>query len=300
MMIELLDKLYSGLRKRTKIQSSLRFIIREFSNFSLPFYLKFTRKNVQLDKNNIIVSLTTFPQRIDKIWIVVECMVRQKIRPQKIILWLAKSQFPNEYNDLPSNLSYYINNKLIDIRFVNEDLRSHKKYYYALNEYPHSKIIVVDDDIYYPNTIIVDLINLNNKYPKSICCLRAHKVTFSSNNKLDPYKKWEKVINNHGPSFELFHTSGGGTLYQKNNFDESLFDKDIFMTICANADDVWLNIMAQKNKTMTVKSNYFSNLIPIKNKSEKLSKHNVTLGGNDLQIKEVINYYKINKNEIFR
>ncbi|MDM1517657.1 hypothetical protein HX089_14865 [Myroides odoratimimus] len=300
MLIEFLDKIYSSLRKRNKVQSLLRFCIRKISNFLLPHYFKISRKDLILPENDIIVSFTTFPQRIDKVWLVLECMLRQDLLPNMIILWLSDNQFPNKEADLPDNLKYYLKNNLLIVKFVTEDLRSHKKYFYTLQKYPKSKIVVIDDDIFYPKTIISDLIKLHDKYPKTICCHRAHKVVFGELGELLPYKKWKKQYYKNEPSFNLFHTSGGGTLYMKEFFDENLFDKEVFKKFCFLADDVWLNLIAQKSGTKTVKSNYFSNLIPIENNSEKLSKRNVSQGGNDQQISAVINYYNLSKNEIFR
>lgn len=43
----------------------------------------------------IIVSLTTFPARISTVWITIETIFRQEVMPDRIVLWLAKEQFPN-------------------------------------------------------------------------------------------------------------------------------------------------------------------------------------------------------------
>lgn len=304
MIVDSLDSFYSSLRKLNKLESLLRFSTRKLSNVILPFYLKITKKNVILpatEGDKIIISITTFPQRISKIWIVIECILRQSLLPNKIVLWLSKEQFPNEIHDLPENLLKYYKSQ-VDIVFVDDDLRSHKKYYYALKEYSSDIIITLDDDIYYPSNIIKDLTTLHKLFPTAICCHRAHKVVRDVNGEIKEYSKWPKVYENYGPAFDLFHTSGGGTLYKKSFFNENVLDKEVFKVECFMADDVWLNIMAQLNKTKTVKSKYFSNLIPIENKSSifKLSRENVEYGGNDIQFKKVIQKYKLNSHEIFR
>ncbi|RKE77102.1 glycosyltransferase [Chryseobacterium sp. AG363] len=305
MLIDYIDRTYSSLRKISKAQSLARFSIRKFSNFVFPIYLKNTKKEVVLPEKlpeNIIVSLTTFPGRISKLWMVVECMLRQSLLPNKIVLYLAKDQFPNELKDIPDNLLGYYNKKQLEIRFVDEDLRSHKKYYYAFKEYQNDVIITIDDDIFYPSNIIKDLMDLHKKYPDTICCHRAHKVIRNDDNTISKYSKWKKVFGNCGPTFDLFHTSGGGTLYKSNFFSEEVVNKDAFVSLCFMADDVWLNIMAQLNRTKTVKSNYFSNLIPIENKNSlfKLSQENVADGGNDKQLQNLIQNYNINNYEIFK
>lgn len=296
-----LDKFYSSLRKQGRMFSLLRFLTREISDLLLPFYFKlFTGNSKQLNSEEIfLVSLTTFPERISKIWLVIECMLRQDVMPSGIYLWLSKEQFSGERKDIPKRLLKYEKKGLLNIVFVDDDLRSHKKYYYILQQFPNEKVIVIDDDIYYPSTVIRDLKELNKKHPESIACLRAHRVIHENQNIIAPYKKWKKVFEGCGPTMDLFHTSGGGTLYMKKFFDEELFNKENFKKICFYADDVWLNVMAQKKETKTVKADYFSNLIPIKSNSFKLSKANVIEGGNDKQLRRVLDFYKIKESTLF-
>ena len=53
-------------------------------------------------KKKIIISMTSIPVRIDKVWIVVESLLRQTYKPDQIILWLAKDEFKD--CPLPSTL----------------------------------------------------------------------------------------------------------------------------------------------------------------------------------------------------
>ena len=92
-------------------------------------------------------------------WHVVECMFRQSYQPKKIILWLSQEQFPNE-EDIPMSLRKRVNN-IFQIRMVSGDIRSHKKYYYVVKEYPNSLILLIDDDLYYPTDMIEQLVKLN-------------------------------------------------------------------------------------------------------------------------------------------
>ncbi|MCQ2744694.1 MAG: glycosyltransferase family 8 protein, partial [bacterium] len=73
--------------------------------------VKFKYKNVTeygltVNKRHpqLIVSLTSFPERIDKIDKTINTLLNQTIKPDKLILWLAYEQFPNRENDLPENL----------------------------------------------------------------------------------------------------------------------------------------------------------------------------------------------------
>ena len=66
------------------------------------------------------------------------------MKPDEIILWLAEEQF-NGIDSLPKALLEQ-QKRGLTIRFC-DDLRSHKKYYYTMQEYPRDIVILVDDDI---------------------------------------------------------------------------------------------------------------------------------------------------------
>ena len=57
----------------------------------------------KLDKK-IIVSLTSYSARINTVHITIDSLLKQTFKADKIILWLAKEQFPRLEKDLPNNL----------------------------------------------------------------------------------------------------------------------------------------------------------------------------------------------------
>ena len=46
--------------------------------------------------NEIIVSLTSYPKRINKIKQTLDSIFNQTIQPDKILLWLSNSEFENK------------------------------------------------------------------------------------------------------------------------------------------------------------------------------------------------------------
>jgi len=303
MLHDFLDKAYSSFKKRNKFHSFFRVVIRTFSDIVLPVYFRlFPSKSAIKEATSgpqIIVTLTSFPGRISRLWLVIECLLRQKRLPNKIILWLSFDQFPNGLSDLPYSLKKFYDRKLLTVEFVPNDIRSHKKYFYAFKRFPNDIIITVDDDIYYSSNIIEDLLALHEAYPEAICCLRGYRVT-KEGRKIQSYKKWEKLYREYGPATNIFHTSGGGTLYKRDFFNQEVLNLEVFSKYCFHADDVWLNFMAQLNGTEIVKGSFYSHLIPISSRSSKLSTRNVVLGGNDTQLNNLINYYNITDDDIFR
>jgi len=248
----------------------------------------------------LIVSLTSFPLRIGKIWMVVECILRQKMLPNKIVLTLSKSQFPNDLRDLPTRLVRFAEKRILTIEFVEEDLRSHKKYYYTFQKYKNDIVVLLDDDIIYPSTLLSDLYSYHIKNPDCIIAHRCYDVSKETGSKISPYKKWNYSRDYGVPLGKLFHTSGAGTLYVPRWFDSELFNEDVFKELCMYADDVWLNIHAQRNSIKTVKTSYNSLLLPVlRYKDIKLKSFNREGEGNDLQLKNLVDYYGLEDQKLF-
>ena len=52
----------------------------------------------------VIISLTSYPARIDTVHLTIRSILRQTVQADKILLWLSIEEFPNKYADLPQNL----------------------------------------------------------------------------------------------------------------------------------------------------------------------------------------------------
>lgn len=300
-MINVFDKLYSSIKdknlflSRMRVYSLFRFLIRLTSNIILPIYLYLTQfgENNKLKKTDkvkdlIIVSLTSFPARISRLWLTIETILRQTHKPDKIILWLSRNQF-SDTNSLPNSL-LRLQKRGLEIRFCNEDLRSHKKYFYAIKEFPNDVIITVDDDVFYNSNLIENLIKLYEKFPKCVCCNFCTEIKVLDN-KIQPYLKWDNYYISELPDFKIFPVGKGGILYPPTALDSNVINSDIFMAKCVFADDIWLNIMTKMAGNMVVKSNYNSQFLPIMNyKDITLAEINVNEGLNDKQLIDVRNY----------
>ena len=205
----------------------------------------------------IIVSLTSFPARIRNIWMIIECMKRQTVRPSKILLWLSKKQFPNK-GDIPNSILKR-QDDIFEVRLVDEDIRSHKKYYYALQENPDSFIVTIDDDIFYPTYLIERLYNAY-KINGGIVCTWASKY-YLSNGVIAPYNDWPKIVNS--TSDNVFFGSGGGTIFPPHTLYKDVCNLNISLKCCPLADDIWLNAMARLQDSKITYIPIFKNLLNI-------------------------------------
>ena len=195
----------------------------------------------------IIVSLTSYPKRIGTVFLTIETLMRQSVKPDEIILWLAESQFPNGIADLPENL-LRLQKRGLTIRFC-DDLRSHKKYYYALREYAKELVILADDDMFYPRDTIQKLLKMHKMWPDDICCMTAQVMEpgFRSVPSLWRNSRLDEHELQHTDRIQAF--TGSGTLIPPNAIPDEAFDKDVFQRICPHADDLWVTFMAHKNGT---------------------------------------------------
>ncbi len=300
-MINFFNKLYCSIKDQNTLlcklryYSCIRFLVRSTANVILPIYFRITKGNKNRYLNNcsktkgrIIVSLTSFPARIGRLWLVIETLLRQTIQPEKIILWLAEEQFPGFYT-IPKNLIRLQKNGL-EIRICPGDMRSHKKYYYALQEFPDDIIITVDDDVFYDLRLIEYLVESYNKFPNCVSCNHCSEIKIS-NGKIQPYILWKDYSSTGCPSYKIFTIGIGGVLYPPRIFNSMVFNSKVFMKYCEMADDIWLNVILKLSGAMAVKSNYNSCYLPVMNfRNFTLSSINVNKELNDKQLVLVRNY----------
>jgi hypothetical protein len=204
------------------------------------FFFKIILSNDIFKNNNIILSLTSHPGRIKSVHIAIESLLNQSLKPDKIILWLTKSQFPNENKDLPNNILKLIEKNLF-IEYYDKDIKSYTKLIPTLKKYPNNLIVTADDDIIYKNDWLENLYKTHLKYPKDII---AHRITkFIIKNKSfktigggkDYYKK---------PSFLNKVTGVGGVLYFPNCFYKDILNEELFMKLAPTNDDIWFWLQA--------------------------------------------------------
>lgn len=283
-------KFYGLLRDRKwlyyRILSPIRYAVRKRAYKVLSLYLSQLGKSSVEPYKGLIVSLTSFPARIDNVWQVVECMLRQSVRPEKIILWLSEQQFPNE-ESLPKSLRERIGD-VFEVRFVSGDIRSHKKYYYAAREYGDKLVFLIDDDIYYPTDIIERSLAVYKK--NSVVCNYSREIVYDDNGKHLSYAKWQDNLKPRQGK-DVFLGTGGGTLLKFSDMYSDVTNIDLALSLTPTADDVWINSMIRlANLDIVSISNGF--FLPIESNSRE-SLYSINLGQdmNDKQIEAVENHY---------
>ncbi|MGI9526489.1 MAG: hypothetical protein ACR2MS_05195 [Weeksellaceae bacterium] len=244
-------------------------------------------KNVEVNAP-VIVSLTSFGDRINKVDIAIKSMMQQTYLPEKIILNLHQSyqsKIPKRLKDLVSDLFI--------INFVEED-SPHIKLIPTLQNYPDRIIVTVDDDVIYPPNLIENLFQQHLAFPQEIIANHVRVIDFLDNG-LKPYKAWTFDGESENPHRYLA-LGFGGVLYPVNAFNKEVFNKTMYLKLAPKADDLWFKAMSYINHTdvMPLK-NKVKNLYPIVGTQRtSLKTENVGQDRNTLQWQALVEHYNIN------
>ena len=191
----------------------------------------------------IIVSFTSYPPRIKSVHRVVESLYRQTVKADEIILYLSLDEFPKVEAELPEKLRRMIGQGGFRIAWVCGNLKSHKKYYYALQEFQDAVVITVDDDKIYAETMICDLMESYKRFPDSVSA-RIARIIIKRPETLEQYVKWEKEEKieecKDVPRMDLCAIGAGGVCYSPRLVNENWFHKETIMKVAGDYDDLWL------------------------------------------------------------
>jgi hypothetical protein len=222
---------------------------------------------------------------------VVRRLISQTMKPDKIVLYLSLEEFVDK--ELPFEPEKYKHDGF-EVRWVEKNLKSHKKYFYVFEEYKDDIIITVDDDVFYPETAIEELMLLYEKYPNAVLARRVHRITFIQEGNIAPYEKWDIECGDFvgEPRMDLCAIGCGGILYPPHIFGQEVFNVGKFEEMCPYADDMWLKIMEvyYNIPVVLVKKLYEDN--PDLSISAQGLSNSVNRFGNDAQLDNLLKYYK--------
>ncbi|KAG4082926.1 nucleotide-diphospho-sugar transferase [Neocallimastix lanati (nom. inval.)] len=266
--------------------------------------IKHDSLNLYENQEKLIVSLTSYPDRIKYVKLVLESLVNQSVpySMYHIVLVLAIPEFPNKENDLPVNLMEFINKypDLIEILWYERNINSHKRLIPTLKKYPNNPILICDDHIIRKQWWINMFLEDHNKYPNDI-------IFGASNQYLTAEYKWESykylylkseagklnaiknMIINTGKPMNGF----GGILFPINTFtDKRFFEEDLLMKLSPSSDESWqwcFNII--ENKVLRQSSKIYDYSKDIIRDSQGTSLYRVDDTNYDLILKNLINEF---------
>ena len=225
---------YRGKSQKSKKHPYIKVIEKKLEKFS----------DVGINNNSgrsprIIVSLTSFPARMNSIHTCLYSLLTQTLKPDMVILWLAEENFPNREKDIPDRVLNLQKNGLT-IKWC-EDIKAYKKLIPALSKYPKDIIVTADDDLIYSSLWLKKLYKSFLKYPQDI---QVHRVT-----RFEFDQKW--ITAGRTPydkgSFLNKLTGGAGALYPPHSLYKDILNEKLFSRLAPTNDDQWFWFQAVLN-----------------------------------------------------
>ena len=260
--------------------------------YKIPFILN----QHEIRREKVIISLTSYGRRVSKtLPYTVISLLRQTYKPDMIVLWLDSDNWNDD--NLPKKL-VKLKQYGLTIKYC-KDLKSYKKLIPALEMFPDDIIVTCDDDVFYRKDMLERLMREYGKDPTRIYAHRAHKLKFSEKGELLPYNDWENQISGVAGNF-VFPTGIAGCLYKRSLLYQDICREDLFVKLAPKADDVWFYFMGLLQHTSRYVLPYQGDIcIPLDgfyqyfHKDASLAASNRKESQNDIQIRNVMEYYSI-------
>ena len=113
---------------------------------------------IKRESERVIISMTTWSKRISNLPAVLNTIVNQTVRPDKIIINISEDEF------VPQEILNYVESIDAELYSV-PDTKVYKKLIPTLYRYPHDCIITIDDDWLYPDDMVSLLMETHMRYP---------------------------------------------------------------------------------------------------------------------------------------
>lgn len=303
-VLDRLKNAYAGGGLREIARKSFFHCIYRINNYKTKFIvnhkkIEYGLNTTEAREKKVIVSLTSFPPRFANIQLTLKSLLLQSQKPDRIIVYLgsdsSREQFTNEMLELEQyGVEYHIDGV--------RNLKSHKKYFYAMQEFPDDVVVTADDDVYYPSNWLSGLLKSYKKFPKAVSARRVHLMK-KNREELALYNYWEDQCRRVKlPSFSLIATGCSGILYPPHCFKPETFDEATFKELCFDADDIWLKCMEVLNDVPVVwVKNWEVDLLDVADSTKgALSSLNVDYRKNDAYLHNVMDHFKIPVENFFR
>ncbi len=231
------------IRRSKKARAKVTLLKWELTELleTLALQARAAKYRLNKDSDTPIVSLTSFPARINSVWIPIECMLQQTLQPSRIILVLSREEFQDRR--LPKTLLKQ-QDRGLEILWIDKNIRSYGKFLPAKRLYPDRDIVTIDDDLFYEKDLLEKLVDAAQSYPNAVIGHRGWEIRFEQGVLL-PYRQWGKA-NLQSPPELTFLTGVGGIYYPANiDLGDMLHDESLAMNICPTGDDIWFWAMAR-------------------------------------------------------
>lgn len=216
--------------------------------------LPFEALSLNKEKRDTILTctLTTFPDRIDTVQYTIKSLFNQSVKPDRIVLWLASSEFENF--QFPESINR-LQERGLEIRYC-DNYFGHKRYYKMIEEQKENEcIIMFDDDILFPYCLIERLYDKWLQFPDCVICERGQVMTFDGDKILNP-GRWSSTSDEgiDKPSYKILASPGGGCLFPPKALYKDANNTDMISKYALKTGDIWLMFQTVQNDTKILRA----------------------------------------------
>ena len=216
--------------------------------------LPFEALSLNKEKRDTILTctLTTFPDRIDTVQYTIKSLFNQSVKPDRIVLWLASSEFENF--QFPESINR-LQERGLEIRYC-DNYFGHKRYYKMIEEQKENEcIIMFDDDILFPYCLIERLYDKWLQFPDCVICERGQVMTFDGDKILNP-GRWSSTSDEgiDKPSYKILASPGGGCLFPHKALYKDANNTDMISKYALKTGDIWLMFQTVQNDTKILRT----------------------------------------------
>ena len=221
----------------------------------------------KLDENIVIISLSCHIKNINNTYRVINSILEQNVRQSlyKVLLILSYKEFESK-KKIPQEILLLEKSDKISIFLIENELNLQIRLIYAMKKFPKNPILIISDDILFPEGWLDMFISNHKKYPNDILSASI-QYYFGENLNItqfsEGYKGKKFGVFNHIANiifnFGIINTNLGGTLYPPNSFkNPSFFDINLFLNISKDSDEFWQSCFIMiENKTLRQSSKIY-------------------------------------------
>jgi hypothetical protein len=263
----------------------------------LSFFSKKTVKGNASGINYFTVSLTSYGNRVNFVFLTIESIIQQNYSPSSIILWLYNNDKPSFFSAI--FLARQVR-RGVKIVYLDEDYRSFKKLSYVFDGNVASEFYVTaDDDVFYPKDWLLGFQSKIKSHPGFVYCYRGRVIDFDESLSVSSYSDWKLAEKKDIVGKNLLPTGVSGICYPALALDKRIKEFEVINHICPYADDIWYKMITTANGYESCLVNESSeHFIPIITGFAKgLEKYNVYQDRNTSQFRESAKYFNLNSND---
>lgn len=244
--------------------------------------------------DDVIVSLTSYGERIPELKYTLHSLVTQSVRPERIVVNIARDDEKFLTDEVRSFGRYGVE------FFFCRDLRSYKKLLPTLERFPSSCIVTADDDICYEKDWLKRFCETHRKHPGDVLGHLVYKIAHG-NGKIAPYAAWVRNYRASPGERGVFIVGAKGALYPPGAFHPDIRREDLYLRLSPWGDDLWFHFMALLNgKTIRQVDRPLTNQCFVDPYREygisggrTLTQQNVGRNLNDIQLRNILRHYGI-------